>query len=122
KEGLVDLGFDAWWMDATEPDIHSNLSIEQRAERMGPVHGGIPGAAVFNSFPLVHGEGVADGLRKAQPDRRPFILTRSGFAGTQRTSSALWSGDIGARWDDYRDQISAGTNLTLSGIANWTHD
>ncbi|MEZ0241956.1 MAG: TIM-barrel domain-containing protein [Sphingomonas sp.] len=122
REGLVDKGFDAWWMDATEPDIHSNLSIEQRAERMGPNGRGEPGAAVFNSYPLVHGGGVAEGLRKAKPDVRPFILTRSGFAGTQRTSSALWSGDVASRWDDLRDQISAGTNLSMSGIPNWTHD
>ena len=121
REGLVDKGFDAWWMDATEPDIHSNLSIEERAERMGPTAQG-PGAAFFNSYPLVHGGGVAEGLRVAKPDVRPFILTRSGFAGTQRTSSALWSGDVASRWSDLRDQISAGANLSMSGIPNWTHD
>jgi alpha-D-xyloside xylohydrolase len=120
-EKLVSKGFDAWWMDATEPDWHSNLSIEERAYQMGPtVHG--PGAAVFNSYPLVHAEGVAENLRRVQPDRRPFILTRSGFGGIQRTSSALWSGDVASRWDDLRDQISAGVNLSMSGIPNWTHD
>ena len=121
-ETLVPQGFDAWWMDATEPDWHSNLSVDQRAYQMTSAAGGIPGAAIFNSYPLVHAEGVADGLRASQPDRRPFILTRSGFAGVQRTSSALWSGDVAARWDDLRDQISAGTNLSLAGIPNWTHD
>lgn len=121
KDGLVNKGFDAWWMDATEPDIHSNLSLEQRAERMEPTGKG-SGAALFNSYPLVHAEGFADGLRKAQPGRRPFILTRSGFGGLQRTSSALWSGDVVARWDDLHDQISAGVNISLSGIPNWTHD
>ncbi|GAA0732466.1 TIM-barrel domain-containing protein [Sphingomonas japonica] len=122
REQLVDKGFDAWWMDATEPDIHSNLSLDQRAERMGPTAIGLPGAALFNSYPLVHGEGVAQGLRETKPDVRPFILTRAGFAGTQRTSSALWSGDIVSRWDDLRDQISAGINVSLSGVPNWTHD
>jgi len=121
KEGLVSKGFDAWWMDATEPDIHSNLSIEQRIERMGPTAQG-PAAAFFNSFPLIHAEGVADGLREAVPDKRPFILTRSGFGGLQRASAALWSGDVAARWDNLRDQISAGVNLSMSGIPNWTHD
>ena len=121
KEALVDKGFDAWWMDATEPDIHSNLSIEERIERMGPTAAG-PAAALFNSYPLVHADGVAEGLRAAQPDKRPFILTRSGYAGTQRASAALWSGDVAARWSDLREQISAGINLSLSGIPNWTHD
>ncbi len=121
REALVDKGFDAWWMDATEPDIHSNLSIEQRKQRMGPTAQG-PGAEFFNSYPLVHAEGVANGLREAKPDVRPFILTRSGYGGIQRASAALWSGDVAARWDDLRDQISAGVNLSMSGIPNWTHD
>ncbi|TFI56956.1 DUF5110 domain-containing protein [Sphingomonas parva] len=121
KERLAVLGVDAWWMDATEPDIHSNLSIEERAYRMGPTAIG-PGGALFNSFPLVHGEGVYKGLIEYRPDVRPFILTRSGFAGTQRTGSALWSGDVASRWDDLKDQISAGVNLSMAGVPNWTHD
>ncbi|MBO9519872.1 MAG: DUF5110 domain-containing protein [Porphyrobacter sp.] len=122
REALVDKGFDAWWMDATEPDWHSNLSVEERAFQMTSPATGVPGAAIFNAYPLVHAEGVAEGLRSAQPDRRPFILTRSGFGGIQRASAALWSGDVAARWDDLRDQISAGANLSISGIPNWTHD
>ncbi|AJP72087.1 TIM-barrel domain-containing protein [Sphingomonas hengshuiensis] len=121
RDKLVSKGFDAWWMDATEPDWHSNLSVDERKYQMSsPLHD--PGAVLFNSYPLVHSEGLAENLRKEQPERRPFILTRSGFAGTQRTSSALWSGDVAARWDDLRDQISAGVNLSMSGIPNWTHD
>lgn len=122
KDALLPLGFDAWWMDATEPDWHSNLSVAERAYQMTSPATGVPGAAIFNSYPLVHAEGVAEGLRAAQPDTRPFILTRSGFGGIQRASSALWSGDVAARWDDLRDQISAGLNLSLSGVPNWTHD
>ena len=118
---LVSKGFDAWWMDATEPDWHSNLSIDERKYQMTSKVGG-PGAAIFNSYPLVHAEGMANGLRGAQPKVRPFILTRSGFGGLQRTSSALWSGDVAARWDDLRDQVSAGVNLSMSGVPNWTHD
>jgi alpha-D-xyloside xylohydrolase len=121
-ETLAPLGFDAWWMDATEPDWHSNLSIEERQYQMTSPTTGTPGAAIFNSYPLVHAEGVFEGLRQTQPDTRPFILTRSGFGGIQRTSSALWSGDVAARWDDLRDQISAGLNLSLAGVPNWTHD
>jgi alpha-D-xyloside xylohydrolase len=121
NDKLVSKGFDAWWLDATEPDVHSNLSIEERMEAMGPTALG-PAAAFFNSYPLVHGQGVAEGLRAARPDVRPFILTRSGFGGLQRASAAVWSGDTAARWDDLRNQISAGVNLSMSGLPNWTHD
>ena len=57
-----------------------------------------------------------------KPDVRPFILTRSGFGGIQRAGAALWSGDVVSRWDDLRDQISAGVNFSMSGVPNWTHD
>lgn len=121
KPKLVDKGFDAWWLDASEPDIHSNLSIAERIRTMGPTAFG-PGAALFNSYPLVHAEGLAQHMRQARPDVRPFILTRSGFGGLQRASAAVWSGDLATRWDDLHDQISAGVNLSLSGLPYWTHD
>ncbi len=121
RDKLAVLGVDAWWMDATEPDIHSNLSIENRILTMGPTAMG-PAAQFFNSFPLVHAQGVYDGWRGFKPDVRPFILTRSGFGGVQRTGSALWSGDVASRWYDLRAQISAGVSLSMSGVPNWTHD
>ena len=121
RENLGDMGFDAWWLDADEPDFHSNLSIEERAYRMSPTAKG-PGAALFNSFPLVHSEGVYQRQLNSKPNVRPFILSRSGFGGIQRAGTAVWSGDVASRWDDLRDQISAGVNLSMSGIPNWTHD
>ena len=51
-----------------------------------------------------------------------FLLTRSGFAGLQRYSTATWSGDIGTRWEDMKAQISAGLNFAMSGIPYWTMD
>jgi alpha-D-xyloside xylohydrolase len=121
RETLADRGFDAWWLDSDEPDFHSNLSIEERMRRMSPTASG-PGAALFNSYPLVHVDGVYRHLIEYRPDTRPFILTRSGFAGIQRAGAALWSGDVASRWDDLRDQISAGINFSMSGVPNWTHD
>jgi len=121
RDRLASLGIDAWWLDASEPDMHSNLSIEERARRMGPTALG-PGAAFFNSYPLMHAGNLHDHLILYRPDVRPFILTRSGFAGLQRTASAVWSGDVAGRWDSLREQISAGINFSMSGIPNWTHD
>ncbi|HEY1605573.1 MAG TPA: TIM-barrel domain-containing protein [Allosphingosinicella sp.] len=121
RERLATLGIDAWWMDAPEPDIQSNLSIEERKAIMTPTALG-PGAAFFNAYPLVHAEGVFEGWRSFKPDVRSFILTRSAFGGLQRAGAAVWSGDVAARWDDLRNQISAGVNFSMSGIPNWTHD
>jgi len=121
SDGLASKGFDAWWLDSDEPDFHSNLTIEERKRRMGPTAAG-PGAALFNSFPLVHVENFINHAIEYRPDVRPFVLTRSGFGGIQRTGAALWSGDVASRWDNLRDQVSAGVNFSMSGVPNWTHD
>ncbi|MDR6842163.1 TIM-barrel domain-containing protein [Pseudoxanthomonas sacheonensis] len=121
NEKLNSKGFDAWWLDADEPDLHSNLDIGERKARTTPTAVG-PSTEFFNSYPLPHTQGVYRGDRAADPDKRVFILSRKGYAGTQRNAVAVWSGDIVSRWDDMRDQISAGVNLSMSGLPNWTFD
>ena len=121
SDSFKGMGFDGWWLDSVEPDMHSNLDIPERTLRMGPTAAG-PGALVFNSYPLVNAETVYQRFRAEQPDTRTYILTRSAWGGLQRTGSTLWSGDVVARWDDLGEQISAGVNAGLSGLPNWTHD
>jgi alpha-D-xyloside xylohydrolase len=121
NEKLGVLGIDAWWMDATEPDMHSNLDIDSIKQRIGPTAIG-SSTDYFNSYALVHSGGVYEGSRAARPDQRVFILTRSGFAGIQRNAAAVWSGDIASRWDDLYNQISAGVSIGYAGLPNWTFD
>jgi len=121
REHLYTKGFDAWWMDASEPDILSNASIEYRKRLSTPTALG-PSTKYFNTYALVNAMAIYNGQRSVEPDRRVFLLTRSGFAGLQRYSTATWSGDIGARWEDMKAQISAGLNYALSGIPYWTFD
>ena len=66
NENLNVLGIDAWWMDATEPDLHSNLDIDSIKARIGPTAMG-PAEKFFNSYPLVHTGGVYEGSRERQP-------------------------------------------------------
>ena len=118
---LYSKGIDAWWMDATEPDMHSNLSVENRKELMTPTYEG-SSTTWFNAFPLVNAQGVYEGQRKTNPSNRVFILTRSAYAGLQRYAAAAWSGDIASRWEDMKTQIGAGINFSLSGMPYWTMD
>lgn len=121
KEHLYDKGVDAWWMDASEPDIQSNASIEYRKKLSSPTALG-PSTKFFNTYALMNAKAIYEGQRNLNPDKRVFLLTRSGFAGLQRFSTATWSGDIGTRWEDMKAQISAGLNFALSGIPYWTMD
>ncbi|MCK4747345.1 MAG: DUF5110 domain-containing protein, partial [Bacteroidales bacterium] len=74
------------------------------------------------TYSLVNADAIYNGQRSVDPDKRVFLLTRSGFAGLQRYSTATWSGDIGTRWEDMKAQISAGMNFSMSGIPYWTMD
>ncbi|KQS56513.1 alpha-xylosidase [Brevundimonas sp. Leaf363] len=121
SDSFAGMNFDGWWLDSVEPDMHSNLDVPERTLRMGPTAIG-PGALVFNSYPLVNAENVYKHFRAENDDDRTYILTRSAWGGLQRTGSVLWSGDVVATWDDFRNQISAGINTNMSGLSNWTHD
>ena len=115
------LGIDAWWMDASEPDILSNAGIAYRKKLMDPTALG-PSAKYLNAYALVNARGIYEGSRATWPEKRVFLLTRSGFAGLQRYAAATWSGDIAARWEDLRAQIPAGINYSLAGNPYWTMD
>lgn len=114
-------GVDAWWLDSTEPDILSNASIADRKKFMNPTALG-SSTRYFNAYALMNERGVYEGLRSTNPDKRVFIFTRSAFLGSQRYAAATWSGDIAANWQDFKSQIPAGLNFSLSGIPYWTTD
>lgn len=120
-EKLYPLGIDAWWMDASEPNIRDCTDIDYRKALSGPTALG-SSTEYFNAYALMNAEAIYDGQRSVDNDRRVFLLTRSGFAGLQRYSTATWSGDIATRWEDMKAQISAGLNFAVSGIPYWTMD
>jgi len=121
NETLYSKNFDAWWMDAAEPDINSNASMEYRKKLMNPTASG-SSTEFFNAYGLMNAKGIYEGQRGTNNNDRVFLLTRSGFAGSQKYAAAIWSGDIGTRWEDMKAQISAGLNFSISGNPYWTMD
>lgn len=117
QDRLGVLGFDGWWLDASEPELGGNWGeLRSLPTAMGS------GANVINAYPLFHTTGVYDGQRKDHPKQRAFILTRSAYAGQQRNGAVTWSGDINGTWDVFRAQIPAGLNFSMSGIPYWNTD
>lgn len=121
NEHLYSLGIDAWWMDASEPNVRDCTDMAYRKKLCGPTALG-SSTEFFNAYALMNAEAIYDGQRATNPEKRVFLLTRSGFAGLQRYSTATWSGDIATRWEDMKSQISAGLNFAMSGIPYWTMD
>lgn len=121
RESLYPLGVDAWWMDASEPNVRDCTDMDYRKALCGPTALG-HSARYFNAYALMNAKAIYEGLQEADSTKRVFQLTRSGFAGLQRYSTATWSGDIASRWEDLKAQIPAGLNYSVSGIPYWTMD
>ena len=66
-------------------------------------------------------QGTYDGQR-ATSDKRVFTLTRSAWAGAQRTGAASWSGDIFSSWKTLKQQVAGGVDVTVTGNPYWTQD
>jgi alpha-D-xyloside xylohydrolase len=127
QRNLFTRGVDAWWMDATEPEIvegpyaSPEVQLETFETFLDRTALG-SGASVLNAYSLVNSQAVYEGQRAAAPDQRVLILTRNGFAGQQRYAAATWSGDISSTWTALKKQIPAGLGFSISGIPYWTVD
>ena len=118
-------GVDAWWMDASEPNVRDCTPMWYRKALSGPTALGTS-TEYFNAYSTVNADAIYNGQRSVWKGKlnepRVFLLTRSGFAGEQRFSTATWSGDIGTRWEDMRAQMTAGLNYSIAGVPFWGMD
>lgn len=117
NEGIFKYGMDAWWMDSTEPD---HLDFKPSDLDQKTYFGSF--RRMRNAFPLYCVQGVYDHQRATTSDKRVFILTRSGYVGSQRYGANVWSGDIGSSWESLRNQVPAGLNFSLCGMPHWNND
>ena len=69
-----------------------------------------------NVYGLLNSRSTFEGLQRLRPDARPFVLTRSTFAGGQRYA-AVWPGDNTADWTSLRQSLPMLMGLGLSGFA-----
>lgn len=115
--------WDGIWADNTEPQAYPD-AINPNGNGMRGVTTALgKGALYINAYSLQHNKALYEGWRKVGPtSKRVYILTRSAFAGQQRYSAAVWSGDINADLATYVKQIPAGLNYALAGMPYWTTD
>jgi alpha-D-xyloside xylohydrolase len=110
-------GWDAWWVDQCEPDNGTKLDDRRRSNfAIGR------GIDYFNTYSLMHSEGLYTHWRKDIPNKRAFFLIRQSFAGAQRNAATLWSSDITCTWRAFKSQVPQGINACASGIPYWTSD
>ena len=136
QEGLFQYGIDAWWCDSCEP-VTPEWSRKLKPEPGEMYHEYLEAASEImprqkaNVYGMYHARAVYEGQRGCDEkgraasggaQKRVVNLTRSGWAGSQRYGTILWSGDTSASWETLRRQITAGLHFCASGMPYWTLD
>ena len=123
---LVDFNSEAgfkWWVDSLTENIieagstgvwNDNNEFELEDEAL-------PAQAYRAALPVLMAKASYEALRKAHPGKRPWLISRSGYAGIQRYART-WTGDNVADFHTLRFNVLMGLNLGLSGIPIYGHD
>ncbi|MGM9699404.1 MAG: TIM-barrel domain-containing protein [Prevotella sp.] len=109
---LADMGVGAWWFDLgeLEKDSENSIFVDGNRDEM------------HNEYNNIWLNDVYSRLCDNYPNKRHFILTRSGTAGMQRYGAMPWTGDIERSWSGLQLQIPAAINAGMSGIPLLTSD
>ena len=124
RAGLIDVGVDGLWTDGNEPEFRTtgDRYVTAQAYTANGSSAAGPIEEDLLTFSYRHNRGLFEAMRRERPQTRPFLLSRSAYAGQQAYGSVTWSGDIHASWQTLRDQLIAAQNFALSGIPYWTCD
>lgn len=112
---LTDAGVAGIWTDMNEPadfldpsgKRHANIVFDDLGQKT-PYNG------MRNTFALNMARATYEGLQRLQPDRRPFVITRAGYAGIQRYA-VKWTGDNNATFPALSLNVPMFASLGLSG-------
>ncbi len=125
--GFAAMGVAGFWNDMNEPSVFdtSDKTVPsdavQRIETPGFAPRETRHAEVHNLTGLLNSRATYEGLLELRPDERPFVMTRSTFAGGQRWA-VTWTGDNDATWDQLKLGVAQTLNLGLSGFAHTAVD
>ncbi len=115
---LLERGVEGIWNDMNEPtDFTQEIgtlpddTVHRTDEGDELLH-----REVHNIYAMLQTISTRTALEELQPDKRPFVLTRAAFAGSQRYA-ALWTGDNASVWEHLENSIPMLLNLGLSGYS-----
>jgi len=113
----LDAGIAGIWSDMNEPALFVPLNSTLPDNVVHPGGGRTRlHTQVHNAYGSLMVQAEREGLLRLRPEQRPFIITRSGFAGVQR-SALVWTGDNYATWEHLALSVAQLQNLGLSGVS-----
>ncbi|MHB9849655.1 glycoside hydrolase family 31 protein [Streptomyces krungchingensis] len=116
-EERLALGFAGFWHDMNEPTSFTAFgeSTLPRSARHSLEGRGGDHREAHNVYALGMARAAYEGLRDLVPQERPFLFSRSGWAGMQRYGGT-WSGDVATGWPGLRASLSLVLGLGLCGV------
>ena len=116
---LLDAGVDGIWCDMNEPGLFVPPNSTMPPDVVHPGGGNAQQhVEVHNAYGSLMAQAAREGLLELRPERRPFVISRAGYAGIQR-HALLWTGDNSSTWEHLTMSLSQLQNLGLSGVG-WT--
>jgi alpha-glucosidase len=113
---LMDAGVSGIWCDMNEPALFNPLNSTMPPDVIHPGGGRAQlHIQVHNAYGSLMAQATREGLLQVRPERRPFVISRSGYAGIQR-HALLWTGDNSSTWEHLTMSLSQLQNLGLSGV------
>jgi oligosaccharide 4-alpha-D-glucosyltransferase len=112
---LYQQGIAGWWGDLGEPEVHPSDILHTLSD--GNV---VNGDAIHNVYGHQWAKMVFKNQLELAPNERPFILMRSGFAGSQRFGMIPWTGDVSRSWGGLKPQVELSLQMGVLGMG-YTH-
>jgi oligosaccharide 4-alpha-D-glucosyltransferase len=104
---LATMGVNGFWGDLGEPEVHPNWVQ----------HHTVSAAEVHNIYGHDWAKLVYEASLEANPNKRPFILMRAGYSGSQRYGMVPWSGDVNRTWGGLQSQPEIALQMGMQGLA-----
>ncbi|KAL5198344.1 hypothetical protein ABZP36_001856 [Zizania latifolia] len=115
---FISNGVDGIWNDMNEPAVFKTTTKTMPESNIHRGDAGIGGVQNHSYYHNVYGMLMArstyEGMAKANTAKRPFVLTRAGFIGSQRYA-ATWTGDNLSNWQHLHMSLPMVLQLGLSG-------
>ncbi|XP_065877970.1 uncharacterized protein [Euphorbia lathyris] len=115
---FISNGVDGIWNDMNEPAVFKSVTKtmpESNTHRGDEELGGFQNHSYYhNVYGMLMARSTFEGMKLGNENKRPFVLTRAGFLGSQRYA-ATWTGDNLSNWEHMHMSISMVLQLGLSG-------
>lgn len=111
----TNMGIEGVWNDMNEPAVFNEKKtmdndVFHEENGVFKTH-----RELHNAYGLHMSQASFEGLKNKLGGKRPFVLTRAGFAGIQRYA-AVWTGDNRSFWEHLQMAVPMTLNLGVSGV------